>query len=61
MKRSAMYTPFESASYLQDEEIIRAYLRAALDDPTPGALLLALQRVSCALQEGRAELGRPAK
>lgn len=61
MKRSAMRTPFDSASHLQDEETIRAYLRAALDDPTPGALLLALQRVSRALQEGRAELGRPTK
>ncbi|WP_330115674.1 hypothetical protein SA496_00140 [Pseudomonas sp. JS3066] len=42
--------PFDAAAHLKDEETIRAYLRAALDDPTPGALLLALAHVSQALQ-----------
>ncbi|MCY1289137.1 hypothetical protein D9M68_579350 [compost metagenome] len=37
--------PFDVAAYLEDEETIRAYLQAALDDPTPGALWLALHNV----------------
>jgi len=42
---------FDVASHLQDEETIRAYLQAALDDPDPAALLLALQNATKALQE----------
>lgn len=34
------------AAHLEDEETIRAYLQAALDDPTPGALWLALDNVA---------------
>lgn len=36
---------FDAAAHLQDEETIRAYLQAALDDPTPGALWHALDAV----------------
>ncbi|MFU4408331.1 hypothetical protein ACM73B_22035 [Pseudomonas aeruginosa] len=35
---------------LKDEETIRAYLQAALDDPTPEALWLALGNVAEALE-----------
>lgn len=37
--------PFDVAAHLEDEETVRAYLQAALDDPTPGALWLALDNV----------------
>lgn len=37
---------FDAAAHLQDEETILTYLRAALDDPAPGALWLALDNVS---------------
>lgn len=37
---------FAVAAHLKDEETIRAYLQAALDDPTPGALWLALDSVA---------------
>lgn len=48
--------PFDAASHLQDEATIRAYLQAALDDPDPAVLLLALQNAAKALQEiSRAE------
>lgn len=36
---------FDVAAHLDDEETIRAYLQAALDDRTPGALWLALDNV----------------
>ena len=36
---------FDAAAHLKDEETIRAYLQAALDDPTPGALWHALDAV----------------
>lgn len=52
MKREVMHMPFDAAAHLKDEETIRAHLRAALDDPTPGVLLLALAHVSRALQMG---------
>lgn len=42
--------PFDAAAHLQDEATIRAYLQAALDDPDPAALLLALQNATRALQ-----------
>lgn len=37
---------FDPAVHLKDEETIRAYLQAALDDPTPGALWRALDCVA---------------
>jgi DNA-binding phage protein len=37
---------FDAAAHLRDEETIRAYLQAALDDPTPGALWRALDNVA---------------
>ncbi len=37
---------FDAADHLKDEETIRAYLRAVLDDPTPGVLWLALDNVA---------------
>lgn len=52
MTRKLKHMPFDAAKHLMDEETIRANLRAALDDPTPGALLLALEHVSRALQKG---------
>ncbi|MNZ54415.1 hypothetical protein D3C78_723140 [compost metagenome] len=39
---------FDVAAHLEDEETIRAYLKAALDDPTPGVLWLALDNISSA-------------
>lgn len=50
MNQDHQVRPFDTASYLQDEETIRAYLQAALDDPDPAALLLALQNATRALQ-----------
>ncbi|ENQ9243453.1 TPA: DNA-binding protein [Pseudomonas aeruginosa] len=41
---------FDVAAHLKDEETIRAYLQAALDDPTPEALWLALGNVAEALE-----------
>lgn len=38
--------PFDVAAHLEDEETIRAYLQAALDDSTPGALWRALDNVA---------------
>ena len=38
--------PFDVAAHLESEETIRAYLQAALDDSTPGALWLALDTVA---------------
>ncbi|WIF66696.1 hypothetical protein QN096_23480 [Metapseudomonas otitidis] len=43
---------FDAADHLKDEETIRAYLRAALDDPTPGALWLALANLAKAWGRG---------
>lgn len=43
---------FNAADHLKDEETIRAYLQAALDDPTPGALRLALDNVTKARKSG---------
>ncbi|MFU3618237.1 DNA-binding protein [Pseudomonas paraeruginosa] len=42
---------FDAAAHLKDEETIRAYLQAALDDPTSGALWLALDTVAKARQQ----------
>lgn len=38
--------PFDAAIHLKDEETIRAYLQAALEDSTPGALSHALDAVT---------------
>ncbi|AYC31777.1 hypothetical protein D3880_04985 [Pseudomonas cavernae] len=38
--------PFDVVAHIEDEETIRAYLQAALDDPTPGTLWLALDNVA---------------
>ena len=40
------FTPFDVADYLDDEETIAAYLTAALDDPDPDALLVAVKTVA---------------
>lgn len=56
MTRKLKGMPFDAAAHLKDEETIGAYLRAALHDPTPGALLLAQERVSRALHKGVIEL-----
>lgn len=37
---------FDVSAYLSDEETIRAYLSAALEDPNPDAFLLALSNVA---------------
>ena len=50
MQPSWRLQSFEAAPHLEDEETIRAYLQAALDDPTPGVLWLALGNVSKALE-----------
>lgn len=42
---------FDAAAHLKDEESILAYLQAALDDPTSGALWLALDTVAKARQQ----------
>lgn len=46
MQTGQKLRPFDVAAHLEDEEAIRAYLQAALDDPTPGTLWLALDNVS---------------
>lgn len=45
-----MTEPFDAVRHLDDLETIRAYLQAALDDPDPAALLLALQNATRALE-----------
>ncbi|MCY1502434.1 putative addiction module antidote protein [compost metagenome] len=37
---------FDVSAHLEDEEDIRAYLLAALEDATPGALWLALDNIA---------------
>lgn len=37
---------FDVSAHLSDEETIRAYLSAALEDPNPDAFLLALSNVA---------------
>lgn len=59
MTREDRNVRFDAAAYLQDEETLRAYLRAALDDPAPGALLLALENVNRAIQEGWVKFDAP--
>ena len=38
--------PFDSADYLTDEETIAEYLSAALEDPNPDMLLVAVKNVA---------------
>lgn len=45
MQPSRGLQSFDAVAHLKEEETIRAYLQAALDDPTPGALWLALDVV----------------
>lgn len=46
MQSGQKQRPFDVSAYLEDEGTIRSYLKAALDDPTPGALWLALDNVA---------------
>jgi len=46
--------PFDAAEYLDDDETIAEYLSAALEDPNPEALLLAIRSVARA--RGMAQL-----
>ncbi|EQD71406.1 addiction module antidote protein [mine drainage metagenome] len=46
--------PFDVAKYLDDDETIAEYLSAALEDPNPDALLLAIR--SAARARGMAQL-----
>lgn len=39
-------TPFDAAEYLTDEETIAAYLNAAMEDPEPTVLLMALKDIA---------------
>jgi probable addiction module antidote protein len=48
--------PFDTADYLADEETIAEYLSAALDDPDPDMLLVAVRNVARA--RGMAQLAR---
>jgi probable addiction module antidote protein len=49
-------TPFDVADYLSNEESIAAYLNAALDEPEPELLLLAVKNVARA--RGMAQLAK---
>lgn len=40
------FTPFDVADYLDNEEVITAYLTAALDDPDPDVFLAAVKAVA---------------
>lgn len=50
--------PFDPARHLDDEEVIQAYLDAALEDETPGAFLVALGNVAKA--RGMTEVAKAA-
>jgi probable addiction module antidote protein len=50
------FTPFDSADYLADEETIAEYLSAALEDPNPDMLLVAVKNVARA--RGISQLAR---
>lgn len=52
------FTPFDSADYLDNEEIIAAYLTAALEEPDPGAFLVAVKTVARA--RGMTQLAKDA-
>ncbi|MDX2441841.1 MAG: putative addiction module antidote protein [Desulfobacterales bacterium] len=40
------FTPFDVADYLDNEEMIAAYLTGALEDPDPNAFLVAVKTVA---------------
>jgi probable addiction module antidote protein len=40
------FTPFDVADYLENEEVVAAYLSAALEDPDPDAFLVAVKAVA---------------
>ncbi len=48
--------PFDAADYLDDEETIAEYLSAALEDPNPDVLLVAIRDVARA--RGMTQLAR---
>ena len=43
------FAPFDAADYLTNEETIAEYLTAALEDPNPDMILVALRDVARAL------------
>jgi probable addiction module antidote protein len=50
------FAPFDSADYLTDKETIAEYLSAALEDPNPDMLLVAVKNVARA--RGISQLAR---
>lgn len=50
--------PFDAAEYLSDDETIAEYLAAALEDPNPDLLLVAIRNVARA--RGMAQLAQAA-
>ncbi|OGB34519.1 MAG: putative addiction module antidote protein [Burkholderiales bacterium RIFCSPLOWO2_12_FULL_61_40] len=50
------FTPFDVADYLDNEEMIAAYLTAALEDADPDAFLVAVKTVARA--RGMAQLAK---
>lgn len=38
--------PFEAADYLDNDDVIVEYLKAAIDDPNPDLLMMAISDVS---------------
>jgi len=48
--------PFDAADYLDDEETIAEYLTAALEDPNPDILLMAVRDIARA--RGMAQLAK---
>ena len=40
------FTPFDAADYLDSEEVIAAYLSAALDDDNPDLFLVAIKDIA---------------
>ena len=53
-----VFSPFDAAEYLDDEETIAEYLTAALEDPNPDVFLTAVRDVARA--HGMAQLARDA-
>ncbi|BAU77426.1 addiction module antidote protein [Metapseudomonas furukawaii] len=51
-------TPFDVSKHLDDDEVIGAYLSAALEDPNPDAFLLALHNVAKA--KGMSQIAKDA-
>jgi probable addiction module antidote protein len=40
------FAPFDASDYLDNEEVVAEYLTAALEDPNPEALLMAVANVA---------------